>query len=175
MKTYLVMWSHVSEPHSETVRDAAKTSGVTGLMSREEIEQYEDVYNKLRQVDDARLLAWDTLNDASQYQFTNSRLSLLTPTQIAGVTTLTQAAMNKHWLEGVALENMAAKYKDFSPSITRRIGKSSQTRKFHLCNEGPRFRRNNLPDGGGRVWTVVHWLRKVACTKAARPKVYSVL
>jgi hypothetical protein len=113
-----LMWSHVSEPHSEAVWDAAKTSGVTSLMSREETEQYEDLYNKLRQVDEARLLAWDKLNDASRYQFTDSRLSHLTPTQIVDVISLTQVAMNKHWLEGVTLENMAAKYKDFSPSIT---------------------------------------------------------
>ena len=114
----ILMWSHVSEPHSEAVWDAAKTSGVTSLMRREEIEQYEDVYNKLRQVDDARVLAWDALNDASRYQFTDNRLAHLTTAQLADVITLTQAAMNKHWLEGVALENMAAKYKDFSPSIT---------------------------------------------------------
>ena len=113
-----LVWSYVHEPHSEAVWDAAKTSGVTSLMRREEIEQYEDIYNKLRQADDARLLAWDTLNDASRYQFTDSRLSHLTLAQIADVITLTQAAMNKHWLQGVALENMAAKYKDFSPSIT---------------------------------------------------------
>lgn len=113
-----LMWSHVSEPHSEAVWDAARSSGVMSLMDREEIEQHEDVYNKLRQVDEARLLAWDALNDASRYQFTDSRLSQLTPALIAEEITLTQAALNKHWLEGVALENMAAKYKDFSPSIT---------------------------------------------------------
>ena len=113
-----LVWSHASEPHSEAVWDAAKTSGVTSLMNREEIEQYEDAYNKLRQADGARLLASDALNDASRYQFTDSRLSHLTSAQIADVTALTQVALNKQWLEGVALENMAAKYEDFSPSIT---------------------------------------------------------
>jgi hypothetical protein len=113
-----LVWSYVHEPHSEAVWDAAKTSGVTSLMSREEIEQYEDMYNKLRQVDDARVIAWESLNDASRYQFTESRLSHLTTAQIAEVITLTQTAMNKHWLQGVALENLAAKYKDFPPSIT---------------------------------------------------------
>jgi hypothetical protein len=45
-------------------------------------------------------------------------LSHLTTVQIAEVITLTQTAMNKHWLQGVALENLTMKYKDFSPSVT---------------------------------------------------------
>ncbi len=113
-----LIWSHVHEPHSEAVWDAAKTSGVTSLMSREEIEQYEDAYNKLREVDDARWLTWNALNEASRYQFTDSRLSHLTPAQISDVITLTQVALNKQWLVGVALENLAAKYHDFYPSVT---------------------------------------------------------
>lgn len=135
-----LMWSHASEPHSEAVWDAAKTGGVTSLMSREEIEAYEDAYNKLRQVDDARLLAWDALNDASRYQFTDSRLSHLTPAQIVNVITMTQVALNKHWLEGVALENMAAKYKDFSPSITAtELAKTHNRASFTSAMKNPAF------------------------------------
>jgi hypothetical protein len=58
------------------------------------------------------------MNDASRYEFTDSRLSHLSPAQIDEITTLTQIALTKHWLEGVALENTARKFKDFLPSIT---------------------------------------------------------
>jgi hypothetical protein len=58
------------------------------------------------------------MNDASRYELTDSRLSHLSPAQIGETTTLTQIALTKHWLEGVALENTARKFKDFPPSIT---------------------------------------------------------
>ena len=58
------------------------------------------------------------MNDASRYELTDNRLSHLSPAQIAEITTLTQIALTKHWLEGVALENTARKFKDFPPSIT---------------------------------------------------------
>ena len=87
-------------------------------MHREEVEQYEDTYNQLRRIDDARSLTYDAMNDASRYELTDNRLSHLSPAQIGEITTLTQIALTKHWLEGVALENTARKFKDFPPSIT---------------------------------------------------------
>ena len=113
-----LVWFHGSTSHSQGVWDAVKSSGVASLMLREQVEQYEDTYNQLQKIDDARVLAWDALNDASRYELTDSRLSRLSPTQIVEITTLTQIALSRHWLEGVALENTAAKFKDFPPSIT---------------------------------------------------------
>jgi hypothetical protein len=113
-----LVWFHASAPHTQAAWDAAKNSGVTSLMHREEVEQYEDTYNQMRKIDDARALAWDAINDASGYELTNNRLSHLSPAQIGEITTLTQIALTKHWLEGVALENTARKFKDFPPSIT---------------------------------------------------------
>jgi hypothetical protein len=111
-------WFHASAPSTQAAWDAAKSSGVTSLMNREEVEQYEDTYNQLRKIDDARSLAYDAMNDASRYELTDSRLSQLSPAQIGETTTLTQIALTKHWLEGVALENTVRKFKDFPPSIT---------------------------------------------------------
>jgi hypothetical protein len=37
-----LVWFHASTGHSHAVWDAAKNSGVTSLMNREEVEQYED-------------------------------------------------------------------------------------------------------------------------------------
>jgi hypothetical protein len=113
-----LVWFHESSSPSQAVWDAAKNSGVISLMNREEVEQYEDTYNQLKRIDDARSLTYDAMNDASRYELTDSRLSHLSPAQIGETTTLTQIALTKHWLEGVALENTARKFKDFPPSIT---------------------------------------------------------
>jgi hypothetical protein len=113
-----LVWFHESSSSSQAVWDAAKNSGVTSLMHREEAEQYEDTYNQLKRIDDTRSLAYDAMNDATRYELTDNRLSHLSPAQIGEITTLTQIALTKHWLEGVALENTARKFKDFPPSIT---------------------------------------------------------
>jgi hypothetical protein len=113
-----LVWFHASAPSTQAAWDAAKNSGVTSLMHREEVEQYEDTYNQLKRIDDTRSLAYDTMNDATRYELTDNRLSHLSPAQIGEITTLTQIALTKHWLEGVALENTARKFKDFPPSIT---------------------------------------------------------
>jgi hypothetical protein len=113
-----LVWFHESSSSSQAVWDAAKNSGVTSLMHREEVEQYEDTYNQLKRIDDTRSLAYDAMNDATRYELTDNRLSHLSPAQIGEITTLTQIGLTKHWLEGVALENTARKFKDFPPSIT---------------------------------------------------------
>ena len=113
-----LVWFHASSVHSEAAWDAAKNSGVTSLMPREEVEQYEDTYDQLKKIDDARALAWGGLNEASRYELADNRLSHLSPAQIGEITVLTQIALTKHWVEGVALENTARKFKDFPPSIT---------------------------------------------------------
>jgi hypothetical protein len=113
-----LVWFHASAPSTQAVWDAAKNSGITSLMHREEVEQYEDTYNQLKRIDDTRSLAYDAMNDATRYELTDNRLSHLSPAQIGEITTLTQIALTKHWLEGVALENTARKFKDFQPSIT---------------------------------------------------------
>jgi hypothetical protein len=129
-----LVWFHESSSPSQAAWDAAKTSGVTSLMHREEVEQYEDTYNQLKRIDDRRSLAYDAMNDASRYELTDSRLSHLSPAQIGEITTLTQIALTKHWLEGVALENTARIFKDFPPSITS--DELSQVRNRKTVAEG---------------------------------------
>src|SRR3984893_12757821 len=113
-----LVWSHGSSPNTQAAWDEARNIGVTSLMPHEEIEQYDDTYNKLRRIDDARSLTFEAMNDASRYELTDSRLTHLSPAQIGEITTLTQIALTRHWLEGVALENTARIFKDFPPSIT---------------------------------------------------------
>ena len=150
-----LVWFHESTNPSQAVWDAAKTSGVTSLMNREEVEQYEDTYNQLKKIDDARSLTWDGMNDASRYELTDNRLSHLSPAQIGEITTLTQIALTKHWLEGVALENTARKFKDFPPSITS--DELSQVRSRKNVDEGmkdPAFALTIREDEGGGVCAV---------------------
>ncbi|MGD0939564.1 MAG: hypothetical protein ABR905_07605, partial [Terracidiphilus sp.] len=113
-----LVWFHGSASHSQAVWDAARSSGVTSLMPREEVEQYEDTYNQLKKIDDARAFAWEGMIDAARYELTGIGLSRLSPAQIGEITTLTQIALTRHWLEGVALENTARKFSDFPRSIT---------------------------------------------------------
>jgi hypothetical protein len=129
-----LLWFHASSGRSQAVWDAAKNSGVTSLMYREEVEQYEDTYNQLKKIDDARSLTYDAMNEASGYELTDNRLSHLNLAQIGEITILTQIALSKHWLEGVALENTARKFKDFPPSITS--GELSQVRNRKNVAEG---------------------------------------
>ena len=51
-----LLWLHNSAAHRQAVWDAAKSSGVTSLMPREEVEQNEVLYTQLTKIDDARLL-----------------------------------------------------------------------------------------------------------------------
>ena len=113
-----LFWARYNSSSSQAAWDAATSSGVTSLMPREEIAQYERIYDKLKWIHDANLIVWDTMNDARRYELTDGHLSHLSPAQISEITTLTQNALTKHWLEGVALENTAQEFKDFPPSIT---------------------------------------------------------
>ena len=113
-----LIFSYLKEPHTEAVWDAAKADGAASLMTRDEIAQYEDLYNKLRAVSDSVTPAWEALTEASRYQFTGIRLRELKPAEIAELTTRMEAAMDKQWLLGVNIQNLSAKYPDFGPSLT---------------------------------------------------------
>jgi hypothetical protein len=113
-----LIWYHQSAAHNQAVWDAAKASNVTTLMDRDEVENYEFLYRQLSSIDESRALAFDGMNDASRYELTDSDLSHLTPAQIADITTLTQIALTRQWLEGVALENTSRIFKDFPHTVT---------------------------------------------------------
>jgi len=113
-----LFWARYNSDSSQAAWDAATSSGVTSLMPREEIAQYERNYDKLKWIHESNLIVWDAMNDAMRYELTDGRLSHLSPAQINEITTLTQIALTKHWLEGVALENTAQEFKDFPASIT---------------------------------------------------------
>jgi len=55
-----LVWFHWTAGHSQDVWDAAKTSGVTSMMPREEVQGFEGIYNQLRRIDDARARAWES-------------------------------------------------------------------------------------------------------------------
>jgi len=111
-------WFRDAAGYREAAWDAAQSSGVTSLMPREEVEGYELTYHELKAISDAEGLMWESMINAFRYQLTDTRLSRLSPAQIAEITTSTQIAFTKLWLEGEALEYTAIEFRDFPPSIT---------------------------------------------------------
>jgi hypothetical protein len=111
-------WFRDSAGYREAAWDAAQSSGVTSLMPREEVEGYEHTYHELKAISDAEALMWESMINAFRYQLTDTRLSRLSPAQIAEITTLTQITFTKLWLEGEALGYTAIEFRDFPPSIT---------------------------------------------------------
>jgi hypothetical protein len=90
-----LVWYRGSRTFSEAAWDAAKSSGVTSLMPREEVAGYAYTYRQLKWISDADDTTWDAMNDAERYQLTDSRLSHLSAAQIGEITTLTQIALTK--------------------------------------------------------------------------------
>jgi hypothetical protein len=113
-----LVWGRLHRTFSEAAWDAAKSSGVTSLMPREEVAGYEYTYRQLKGISDADDTTWDATNDAERYDLTDSQLSQLDAAQIREITRLTQIVLTKQWLEGVALESAARYLKDFPPSVT---------------------------------------------------------
>ncbi len=154
-----LVWFHLSPGHSEAAWDAAKSSSVTSLMPREEVAGYEGTYFELKRISDDETLTWDAMNDAARYQLTDSQLSHLSPAQIGEITTLTQIALTKLWLEGVALENTAGLFKDFPASITedeldrvhrrRSLAEAMKDPAFALSIERMEAAGYPAPAGGG--------------------------
>jgi type II secretory pathway pseudopilin PulG len=115
----VLFWSHRGAHFSHAAWDAATSAGVTSLLPREEITEMQAYYERLAIIDTAASDVWAAINDASRFEFDVSRLSALTPAQIEEITKLTEIAMERHFLWGIALENAGSRQsKEFPPSIT---------------------------------------------------------
>jgi hypothetical protein len=115
----VLFWAHRGGPFSHAAWDAARSAGVTSLMPREEITEMQAYYTRLETIDTAARDAWAAINDASRFEFVAYHLSDLTPAQIDEITTLTEIAMERHFLWGITLENAGSRQsKEFPPSIT---------------------------------------------------------
>jgi hypothetical protein len=113
-----LLWIWGSPVYESTAWEAAQSSGVTSLMPREEVTEMQKLYAQLRRIGDSSRETWLAIADAERYSIIDRRLSDLTPTQINEITTLTQIALTKHFINGFDLENLSGNFKDFPPSLT---------------------------------------------------------
>jgi hypothetical protein len=113
-----LLWIWGSPVYESAAWEAAQSSGVTTLMPREEVAESAKVYAQLRRIGDSSRETWLAITDAERYNLVDSRLSDLTPAQINEITTLTQIALTKHFINGFDLENLSLNFKDFPPNLT---------------------------------------------------------
>jgi hypothetical protein len=111
-------WLWGGPTYESAAWEAAQSSGVTSLMPREEVSEAAKLYAQLRRISDSGRETWLAITDAERYSLIDSRLSDLNPAQINEITTLTQIALTKHFINGFDLENLSLNFKDFPPSIT---------------------------------------------------------
>jgi len=113
-----LLWLSGGALYESAAWEAAQSSGVTSLMPREEVAEMQKLYAQLRRIGDSNRETWLAIADAERYSLIDSRLSDLSPSQISEITTLTQIAMTKHFINGLDLENLSENFKDFPPSLT---------------------------------------------------------
>jgi hypothetical protein len=111
-------WLWGSPVYESVAWEAAQSSGVTSLMPREEVAENAKLYAQLRRIGDSSRETWLAIADAERYSLIDSRLADLTPAQINEITTLTQIAMTKHFINGFDIQNLSLNFKDFPPSLT---------------------------------------------------------
>jgi hypothetical protein len=115
----VLLWRFSSLTFNTAVWDAARQTGVTALMPREEIEANDSLYGFMQHQWDA---VWQTalaMYDAQHYNLLDSNPSHMTPAQVSEEIELTQAALTKTLLYGTIMINLGETYPDFPKSITR--------------------------------------------------------
>ena len=113
-----LLWLFSGALYQSTAWEAAQNSGVTSLMPREEVAEMQKLYAQFHKIGESNRETWLAITDAERYNLIDRRLSDLTPTQINQITTLTQMALTKHFINGLDLQNLAVTFKDFPPSLS---------------------------------------------------------
>jgi hypothetical protein len=115
----VLMWRFTDLEFSTAVWDAARQTGVTSLMSREEIETNNSLYTFLQNEWEMVLQSAHAMLDAERYNLLDSNPSHMTPDQVAEEIQLTQVALSKTLLYGTVMLNLAESHPDFPTLITR--------------------------------------------------------
>lgn len=114
-----LLWKTGAFSFSRAVWDGARESGVVALMPREEIEHYSELYETLdREWTDA-VAATMAVLAAERYDLTDADPSHLSPEQIRAEIDLIRVALEKHWVVGTQMLNLAATFPDFPATVTR--------------------------------------------------------
>jgi hypothetical protein len=115
----VLMWKFSGLEFSTAVWDAARQTGVTALMPREEIEANNSLYRFLQNEWELVLQTANLMYDAERYTLLDSNPSHMTPAQVAEEIQLTQAALSKTLLYGTVMLNLVESYPDFPATISR--------------------------------------------------------
>jgi hypothetical protein len=114
----VLYWGHRSEPHVHSTWDAIQQTGVAALMPQDEVAEYAELYRSLDRVDEGNDTAWRAINEAERFEFIDSDPSQMSGGALAEAISLTQTALTRHFLLGVALENLQRSFRDFPPTVT---------------------------------------------------------
>ena len=116
----ILLWKTSSYPFGSVVWEAARQSGMIGLMPREEVEANSGLYFFLQKVNDVQYEGARAIFNAQQYDLSDADPSHLSPTQIASEIELTQTALTAQFLRGILLLNLTEAYPDFPGTVTRK-------------------------------------------------------
>jgi len=111
-------WGHRGAGHVRSVWDAAQSTGITLLMPREEVARNAELYRALERIDAANGEAWLAFTEAARYALVDSDPSRLSAAEVAEEIALTRTALTRHFLFGVALQNLRAVFQDFPQTVT---------------------------------------------------------
>jgi hypothetical protein len=115
----VVLWWGSALTFSTAAWNAAQQGGVLALMPRQEIEPYSDLYGSLAREWETAAEAVIALLAAERYNLRDADPSHLSPAQVDAEIDLTLAALEKQWLLGSLMLNLAADHTDFPATLTR--------------------------------------------------------
>jgi len=98
--------------------DAAVAKGVIGHMPQAEANQLQYYYNGMQIIDKQSLAAWDAVNDAVRYNFTDADPQHLSPAEVDREIDLARIALARHFEQGYTLARMTEMYRDLPQLIT---------------------------------------------------------
>jgi hypothetical protein len=115
----ILRWGLLNAGYDRASWEAANQTGITILMPRQEVAEAANLYSNLQRVSDMGANTWLAVNDAERYTLLDSDPSHLSIAAIGEEITLTENALTKLFIKGVALQNLHANHPDFPEVITR--------------------------------------------------------
>jgi hypothetical protein len=114
----VLLWNAQALAFSTAVWDAARESGTLALMPREEIERYSALYSTLDREWEMAVAATMAILEAERYNLLDADPSQLNAEQIAAEIDLVLVALEKHWVLGTEMRNLAGDFPDFPATVT---------------------------------------------------------
>ena len=112
------VWEVSYKPVAISAWDAAQHSDVLGRMPGQEASDDRNLYAIFARFELSNDKAWEVLNVASQYQFTQPDVTKLTPAQIGSELEMLNDCLRERYLTLLMLENISRNSADFAPGPT---------------------------------------------------------